>query len=146
MKQCKSSIFNYLLPQAPICFVQLNNANGFNWMLAKLFKVVMLYKFSLITSTFNFPKMWLIIAHDHVITPGVCKPDSLSNSYTHYILCTIGRFENTKISNINLNQMGSNGTHKNKTYLSKETNSKVHIAIGKCIEKTGRESTQKDRI
>ena len=29
--------------------------------------------------------------------------------------------------------MGSNGTHKNKTYLSKEKNSKVHIHIGKCI-------------
>ena len=31
--------------------------------------------------------------------------------------------------------MGSNGTHKNKTYLSKERNSKVHIRIGKCIWK-----------
>ena len=37
--------------------------------------------------------------------------------------------------NINLNQMGFNGTHKNKTYLSKEKNSKVHIRIGKCIWK-----------
>ena len=38
-----------------------------------------------------------------------------------------------KKSNIYLNQMGSNGIHKNKTYLSKEKNSKVHIHIGKCI-------------
>ena len=37
--------------------------------------------------------------------------------------------------NINLTQMGSNGTHKNKTYLSQEKNSKVHIRIGKCIRK-----------
>ena len=49
------------------------------------------------------------------------------------IICSLGRAENTKNSNINLNQMGSNGTHKNKTYLSKEKNSKVHIRIGKCI-------------
>ena len=45
----------------------------------------------------------------------------------------VGRFENTKKSNINLNQMGSHGTHKNKTYLSKEKKEKVHIRIGKCI-------------
>ena len=42
-------------------------------------------------------------------------------------LVILGRFENTKKSNINLNQMGSNGTHKNKTNLSKEKNSKVHL-------------------
>ena len=47
----------------------------------------------------------------------------------------LGRAENTKNSNINLNQMGSNGTHKNKTYLPKEKNSKVHIRIGKCTWK-----------
>ena len=45
----------------------------------------------------------------------------------------LGRVENTKNLNINLTQMGSHGTHKNKTYLSKEKNSKVHIRIGKCI-------------
>ena len=45
----------------------------------------------------------------------------------------VGRFENFKNPNINSTQMGSNGTHKNKTYLSKEKNSKVHIRIGKCI-------------
>ena len=45
----------------------------------------------------------------------------------------LGRAEKPKMLNINLNQVGSNGTHKNKTYLSKEKNSKVHIRIGKCI-------------
>ena len=51
------------------------------------------------------------------------------------ILCyaDMRRFENTKKANINLTQMGSNGTHKNNTYLSKEKTSKVHIRIGKCI-------------
>ena len=50
--------------------------------------------------------------------------------------CWVGRAEKPKTLNINLNQVGSNGTHKNKTYLSKEKNSKVHIRIGKCIWNT----------
>ena len=48
-------------------------------------------------------------------------------------LCIIGRAENQTNQNINLTQMGSNGTQKNKTHLSKLKNSKVHIRIGKCI-------------
>ena len=47
--------------------------------------------------------------------------------------CKLGRAENRKNQNINLTQMGSNGTHKNKTHLEKEKNSKVNIRIGKCI-------------
>ena len=31
--------------------------------------------------------------------------------------------------------MGYNGTHKNKTHLEKERNSKVNIHVGKCIWK-----------
>ena len=45
----------------------------------------------------------------------------------------VGWAEKPKMLNINLNQMGSSGTHKTKTYLSKEKNSRVHIRIGKCI-------------
>ena len=48
---------------------------------------------------------------------------------------TLGRAENTKKLNINLNQMGSNGTHKNKTHLEKEKESNVNIHIGKCMQK-----------
>ena len=61
---------------------------------------------------------------------GFLRPNGLQ--WLAYIL---GWAEKPKILNINLNQMGSNGTHKNKTYLSKEKNSKVHIRIGKCIWK-----------
>ena len=53
--------------------------------------------------------------------------------------CRLGRFENNKNPNINLVQMGSNGTHKNKTHLEKEKILKVNICIGKCIlKKIGR--------
>ena len=47
----------------------------------------------------------------------------------------IGRFENRKNPGINLNQMGYNSTHKNKTHLEKEKISKVNIRIGKCMLK-----------
>ena len=45
----------------------------------------------------------------------------------------LGWAEKPKMLNINLNQMSSNGTHKTKTYLSKEKKEKVQIRIGNCI-------------
>ena len=45
-----------------------------------------------------------------------------------------GRFENTIKSHINLNQMGSNGTYKNKTYLSKGKIQKCIFALESAFE------------
>ena len=48
---------------------------------------------------------------------------------------TLGRAENHKNPNIDSTQMGSNGTHKNKTHLEKERKSKVNIRVGKCMQR-----------
>ena len=47
----------------------------------------------------------------------------------------LGWAENHKNPNINLTQMGSNGTHKNKTHSEKKKKSKVNIHIGKYMRK-----------
>ena len=53
----------------------------------------------------------------------------------HFNVWQLGRTENHKNPYINLTQMGSNGTHKNKTHIEKEKKSKVNIRIGKCMRK-----------
>ena len=57
----------------------------------------------------------------------------------------LGRAGNQINPNINLTQMGSNGTHKNKTHFEKEKKKKVNIRIGKCIWKN-RQNAQCMRI
>ena len=68
-----------------------------------------------------------ILKFERILPQNSCSQKVLEEFQVCVIGRIVGRFENHKNPNINLVQMGSNGTHQNKTHLEKEKKEKVNI-------------------